>query len=70
MSGKGNFYDNAAIKTFFKTIKAELILRRSWKMRRQVETAIFQYINSFYNSRRRNSTLEGKNLLAFEHQVT
>jgi putative transposase len=60
MSGKGNCYDNAAIKTFFKTIKAELIWRRSWEMRRQVETAIFQYINGFYNSRRRHSTLEGK----------
>jgi hypothetical protein len=54
MSGKGNFYDNAVIKTFFKTIKAELIWRRSWEMRRQVETAIFQYINGFYNSRRRH----------------
>ena len=36
MSGKGNCYDNAAIETFFKTIKAELIWRRSWETRRQV----------------------------------
>ena len=47
MSGKGNCYDNAAIETFFKTIKADLIWRRSWETRRQAETAIFQYINGF-----------------------
>ena len=34
MSGKGNCYDNAAVKASFKTIKAELIWRRSWETRR------------------------------------
>ena len=47
MSGKGNCYDNAAVETFFKTIKAELIWRRSWATRRQTEMAIFEYINGF-----------------------
>jgi putative transposase len=69
MSGKGNCYDNAAVETFFKTIKAELIWRRTWETRRQAETAIFQYINGFYNPRRRHSTLGGKSPLAFERQV-
>ena len=55
MTGKGNCYDNAAVLrgenspldcfliliTFFKTIKAELIWRRTWETRRQAETAIF-----------------------------
>jgi transposase InsO family protein len=63
-------HDNAAIETFFKTIKAELIWRRSWETRRQAEAAIFQYINGFFNSRRRHSTLGGKSPLAFEQQVT
>ena len=54
MSCKGNCCDNAAVETLFNTIKAELIWRRSWEMRRQVETAIFQYINGFYNSRGRH----------------
>jgi len=40
MSGKGNCYDNAAVETFFKTIKAELIWRQSWDSRRQAEMAI------------------------------
>jgi transposase InsO family protein len=69
MSGKGNCYDNAAVETFFKTIKAELIWRRTWETRRQAETAIFQYINGFYNPRRRHSALGSKSPLAFERQV-
>ena len=81
MSGKGNCYDNAALETFFKTIKAELIWRRSWEMRRQAETAFghsfgpmafmpsLQYINGFYNPRRRHSAMGGKSPLAFERQV-
>jgi putative transposase len=38
MSGKGNCYDNAAVETFFKTIKAELIWRDTWETRRQAES--------------------------------
>ena len=45
MSGKGNCYDNAAMETFFKTIKAELIWRHPWHTRRAAELAIFEYIN-------------------------
>ena len=60
MSGKGNCYDNAAVETFFKTIKAELIWRRSWETRRKAEMAIFEYINGFYNPRRRHSALGWK----------
>jgi transposase InsO family protein len=69
MSGKGNCYDNASVETFFKTIKAELIWRHSWPTRRQAETAIFQYINGFYNPRRRHSYLGGISPLAFERKV-
>ena len=69
MSGKGNCYDNAAVETFFKTIKAELIWRHSWETRRQAEVAIFEYINGFYNPRRRHSTLGWKSPVAFERKV-
>lgn len=37
MSGKANCYENAAVETVFKTIKAELISRRSWETHRQAE---------------------------------
>jgi putative transposase len=60
---------NAAVETFFKTIKAELIWRRSWETRRQAEMAIFEYINGFYNPRRRHSALGWKSPVAFERKV-
>jgi putative transposase len=69
MSGKGNCYDDAAVETFFKTIKAELIWRRSWETRRHAEIAIFEYINGFYNPRRRHSALDWKSPVAFERKV-
>ncbi len=69
MSGKGNCYDNASVETFFKSLKAELIWRQRWPMRRQAEAAIFQYINGFNNSRRRHSYLGGISPLAFEAKV-
>ncbi len=69
MSGKGNCYDNASVETFVKTIKAELISRQSWPTRRQAEAAIFQYINGFYNARRRHSFLGAISPLAFEAKV-
>ena len=69
MSGKGNCYDNAAVETFFKTIKAALIWRRSWTTRRQAEMAIFAYINGFYNPRRRHSASGWRSPVAFERKV-
>jgi len=69
MSGKGNCYDNAAVETFFKTIKAELIRRRSWQSRRHAEMAIFEYINVFYKPRPRHSALGWKSMVAFEQKV-
>ncbi|ATG44225.1 putative transposase [Phaeobacter piscinae] len=69
MSGKGNCYDNAAVETFFKTIKAELIWRRPCPARGAAELAIFEYINGFYNPRRKHSALGWKSPLAFEAQA-
>lgn len=69
MSGKGNCYDNSAVETFFKSLKAELIWRQSWPPRRHAEAAIFRHINGFYNTRRRHSYLGGISLLAFEAKV-
>jgi transposase InsO family protein len=69
MSGKKNCYDNAAVETFFKTIKAEMIWRRSWPTRRSAELALFGYINGFYNPRRRHSALGWKSPLAYERKA-
>lgn len=69
MSGTGSCYDNAAVETFFKTIKAELLWQQSWQARRDAEIAIFEYINGFYNPRRRHSALGWKSPVAFERKV-
>jgi putative transposase len=69
MGGEGNCYDNAAVETFFKTIKAELIWRDTWDTRWQVEMAIFEYINGFYNPRCRHLALGWKSPVAFERKV-
>ena len=69
MSGKGNCWDNAITETFFKTLKAEMIWRQTWQTRRQVEEGVFQYINGFYNPRRKHSALGYKSPLAFERKA-
>lgn len=57
MSGRGNCYDNAMVETVFKTIKSELIWRTAFTTRDQASAAIGQYIEGFYNPRRRHSSL-------------
>jgi putative transposase len=57
MSRKGDPYDNACIESFHATIKKELIYRNRFKTRTDAKQAISHYIDSFYNLRRRHSTL-------------
>ena len=69
MSAKGNCADNSAVESFFKSVTAELLRRRNWQTRREVATALFEYINGFYNPRRRHSALGRKNPVAFERKA-
>lgn len=66
MSGRGNCYDNAMVETVFKTIKSELIWRTAFTTRDQAAAAIGQYIEGFYNTRRRHSSLGYVSPAAFE----
>lgn len=66
MSGKGNCYDNAAVESFFKNIKSELIWRTTFKTRLQAERMIYDYINNFYNAKRRHSTLGNISPMRYE----
>ena len=50
-------WDNIVAESFFATLKKELIYRRTWPRRLDLQTAIFEYIEVFYNRRRRHSTL-------------
>jgi putative transposase len=57
MGRRGDAYDNAACESVISTIKNELIKRRSWTSRDQARLAVFSYIETFYNPRRRHSAL-------------
>ena len=57
MSRKGDCWDNAVAESFFATIKRDLLDRRSWATRAQVEAAVREYIEVFYNGQRRHSSL-------------
>jgi putative transposase len=57
MGSRGDAYDNAVAETFFATLKKELVNRRSWQSRLELQSAVFEYIEAFYNRRRRHSTL-------------
>jgi putative transposase len=53
----GTCWDNAVAESFFATLKTELLHRQTWPTRHQARTAIFEYIEVFYNRQRRHSTL-------------
>jgi transposase InsO family protein len=66
MSGTGNCYDNAVAESFFATIKTEELYHRRFATRAEATTAIFDYIETFYNSRRLHSTLGYLSPMQFE----
>lgn len=57
MSRRGNCWDNACVESFFGTLKRELIYHRRYRTREEATQDIFEYIEVFYNRRRRHSTL-------------
>jgi len=66
MSRKGDCWDNAVVESFFATLKKELIHRRPWGTVRAVREAIVEYIEVFYNRKRKHSTLGYLSPAAFE----
>lgn len=58
MSRKGNCWDNAVAESFFATLKNELISRKKWKTRPELYSAVFEYIEGFYNRKRLHSALD------------
>lgn len=55
MSGKGCCYDNAAMESFFHTLKVELVHGERYHSREQAKYSIFEYIEAYYNTIRRHS---------------
>jgi putative transposase len=57
MSRKGNCWDNAAMESFFGTLKRELVHREAYATREEARRSLFEYIEVFYNRQRLHSTL-------------
>jgi putative transposase len=57
MSRKGNCWDNAIAESFFKTLKAELVYHDYYATKEQAKLAIFEYIECWYNKKRRHSAI-------------
>jgi Integrase core domain len=64
----GDCYDNAVCETFHASLKKVRIYRQSWPTRTAARTAIFTYIEGWYNPRRRHSTLDYLSPVEFERQ--
>lgn len=69
MSRRGNCYDNAAMESFWSTLKEELVHRRSFASRAEASGAIFDYIETFYNRERLHSALDFLSPVEFEKQI-
>ena len=57
MSRSGNCWDNAAMESFFSTLKTERTARKTYRTRDEARADVFDYIERFYNPKRRHSTL-------------
>ena len=57
MNSVGTWYDNAAMESFFGSLKSELVNDQNYQTRREARTSIFWYIEVFYNRSRLHSTL-------------
>jgi putative transposase len=62
----GDAYDNAMAESFFASLECELLDRRSFRTQAEAKLAVFEYIEGFYNSRRRHSSLGYRSPVAFE----
>jgi len=69
MSRSGNVWDNAAMESFFSSLKTERTARKTYRSRDQARADVFDYIECFYNPIRRHSTLGYLSPLDFEKQV-
>jgi transposase InsO family protein len=58
MSRTGNCYDNAVAESFFSTLKLELVYTQRWTSHAELTTALFDYIEIFYNRQRLHSTID------------
>ena len=66
MSRSGNVWDNAAMESFFSSLKTERTTRKTYRTRDEARADVFDYIERFYNPKRRHSTLGYLSPMEFE----
>jgi transposase InsO family protein len=66
MGRKANCYGNAAMESFFDTLKVELVHRERYATRRMAKSKIFEYIETYYNRQRKHSAIGCKIPMQFE----
>ena len=66
MSRAGEVWDNSAMESFFSTMKTERVNRKVYRTRSEARSDVFDYIESFYNPKRRHSTLGYVSPVQFE----
>jgi len=66
MSRSGNVWDNSAMESFFSSLKIERTDRKTYRTRDEARADVFDYIERFYNPRRRHSTIGYKSPVEFE----
>ncbi len=70
MSRKGNCYDNAAMESFFGSLKGEWTDRHIYHTRREARQSIFEYMEVFYTRQRRHSSLGYLSPVKYEQRET
>ena len=69
MSRRGDCWDNAVAESFFATLKRELVAGAAWSTRDEARTAVFAYIETWYNRRRRHSALGYRSPEQYEQEL-
>ena len=69
MSRSGNVWDNAAMESFFSSLKTERTARKTYRTRAEAKADVFDYIECFYNPKRRHSTIGYLSPMEFEMQT-
>ena len=69
MSRSGNVWDNAAMESFFSSLKTERTARKVYRTRAHAKADVFDYIERFYNPKRRHSTLGYLSPIEFERKA-
>ena len=70
MGSVGDCYDNALCESFFASLECELLDRRSFQTHAEARMAVFQYIEGWYNTHRRHSSIDYYAPIAFERRYT